>query len=73
MIKIFMEGCRWERGSSERCLKSGVLEVGVIKASFQKHLKTGVKVKVAHRGRGILKVSPPLPPPENFNHTLNNW
>ena len=33
-------------------------------------LKQGwVKEKVVHRGEGILKVSPPLPP-ENFNHTL---
>ena len=28
----------WGGGSSERCLKRGV---GVIKGSFQKHLKTG--------------------------------
>ena len=29
--------------------------VGVIKRSFQKHLKTGgwVKAKVVHRGRGL--------------------
>ena len=44
---------------------------GVIKGSFQKHLKTGwVKAKVVRRGRGVLKVSPSLlPPPENFNRT----
>ena len=34
IIKIFMGG----RGSSERCLK---WPGGVIKGSFQKHLKTG--------------------------------
>ena len=41
-----------EGSSSERCLKWGV-GVGVIKGSFQKHLKTGggwVKKKVVHRG-----------------------
>ena len=31
-----------EGGSSERCLKWGGGGVGVIKGSFQKHLKTGV-------------------------------
>ena len=38
--------------------------MGVIKGSFQKHLKTGgwVKAKVVHRGEGVLKVSPPLSP-----------
>ena len=46
MIKIFIgrggagvvDG---ERGSSERCLKWGGGEWGVIKGSLQKHLKTG--------------------------------
>ena len=46
MIKIFKgggvvdgeRGGGWGGGSSERCLKWGV---GVIKGSFQKHLKTG--------------------------------
>ena len=28
-----------------------------------------VKAKVVHRGEGGLKLSPPLPPSENFNHT----
>ena len=37
-----------EGGSSERCLKWGG---GVIKGSFQKHLKTGAKV--VRRGRGF--------------------
>ena len=42
MIKIFRrgKGCGWGGGSSGRCLK-WVLGVGVIKGSFQKHLKTG--------------------------------
>ena len=30
-----------EGGSSERCLKFGGGGVGVIKGSFEKHLKTG--------------------------------
>ena len=40
MIKIFKGGScgGWGGGSSERCLKWGM---GVIKRSFQKHLKTG--------------------------------
>ena len=40
MIKIFIGGgvVDGEGGSSERCLKWGS---GVIKGSFQKHLKTG--------------------------------
>ena len=51
-----------------------MLEVGwwgVIKGSFQKHLKQGVgKGKsCSYGGKGGLKVSPSLPPPENFNHT----
>ena len=49
--------------------------MGVIKGSFQKHLKTGggqrQKLFVGER---VLKVSLPLPPPpENFNHTLRDW
>ena len=33
-------------------------------------LKQGVgKGKICLQGEGVLKVSPPLPPPENFNHT----
>ena len=42
--------------------------VGVIKGSLQKHLKTGGRQKL-FVGEGVLKVSPPLPPQENFNHT----
>ena len=43
MIKIFKgEGVvDGEGGSSERCLKWGGGRWGVIKGSFQKHLKTG--------------------------------
>ena len=44
MIKLFRGGggvvVDGEGGSSERCLKWGGV-VGVIKESFQKHLKTG--------------------------------
>ena len=42
MIKIFRGGKDggWGGGSSERCLKWGG-GGGVIKGSFQKHLKTG--------------------------------
>ena len=44
-------GGGWRGGSSEGCLKWG--GGGVIKESFQKHLKTGwVKAKVVHRGEG---------------------
>ena len=44
MIKIFRGGGMgggWGGGSSERCLKWGGGGWGVIKGSFQKHLKTG--------------------------------
>ena len=42
MIKLFRggRGGGWGGGSSERCLKWGG-GVGVVKGSFQKHLKTG--------------------------------
>ena len=42
---------------------------GVIKGSFQKHLKTGAKAKakVVHRGGDFEGVTPLLP--ENFNRT----
>ena len=42
MIKIFRGGGRgggWLGGSSEKCLKWGGEEVGVIEGFFQKHLK----------------------------------
>ena len=59
MIKIFRGGGVVDEvgGSSERCLKwgGGGWGVGVIKGSFQKHLKIGgwVKAKVVRRGRGF--------------------
>ena len=41
-----------------------------VKKPFQKDLMMGlVKAKVARRGENVLKVSSPLPPPENFNRT----
>ena len=41
--KFFLggRGGGWGGGSSEGCLKWGGGGVGVIKGSFQKHLKTG--------------------------------
>ena len=37
-------------------------------------LKQGVgKGKSCSWGEGVLKVSPPLPSPENFNHTLGHF
>ena len=60
------------KGSSERCLKWGG-RVGVIKGSFQKHLKTGggfLQAKVVHSGGGFSRCHHPCPPPkEIFNHT----
>ena len=54
-------------GSSERYLKWG--GGGSLKDLSKNILKEEVsKVKVVHRGEGVLKVSPPLLPPENFNH-----
>ena len=44
--------------------------MGVIKGSFQKHLKGVSKGKSCSQGEGGLEVSPLLPPPENFNYTL---
>ena len=60
-----------EGGNSEGCLKWGGGGMGVIKGSFQKHLKQGVGKGKSCSWGGGLKVSPPLtpPPPENFNHT----
>ena len=77
MIKIFTGG--GGGGSSEGCLKWGSGGWGSL--SLQKHLKTGVgEGKSCSWGGGVeggkscswggLKVSPPMPPPENFNHTL---
>ena len=58
MIKFFFGGegvVDGVGGSSERCLKWGGGGGGVIKGSFQKHLKIvgGVKAKVVSRGRGF--------------------
>ena len=48
-----------EGGSSEGCLKWGG---GVIKGSFEKHLKIGGgQRQKLFAGEGDLKVSPPLP------------
>ena len=61
MIKIFIgggggRGGRWRwpvAYSSERCLKWGCGGRGVIKGSFQKHLKTGMsKGKSCSQGEG---------------------
>ena len=50
-----------EGNSSEGCFKWVV--GGHFEGISPKHLKTRwVKVKVVHRGDGVLKVSPPLPP-----------
>ena len=72
MIKIFRGGgmVDGEGGSSEGCLKWG--GGGSLRDLSKSILKQGrwVKAKVVRRGEGVLKVSPPLPPPpENFNHT----
>ena len=61
-----------EGGSSERCLKWGGGGGGSLMDLSKNILKQGwVKAKVVHRGEGVSKVSPPLPPLENFNHTLS--
>ena len=54
------EGC-----SSERCLKWGG------GGSLRDLSKNILKGKVVRRREGVFKVSPPLPPWENFNHTLS--
>ena len=49
--------------SSERCLKWGGGGWGSLRDLSKNILKQGwVKAKVVHRGEGVLKVSPPLPP-----------
>ena len=57
-------------GSSERCLKWGGGGWGVVKGSFQKHLKTGggLRQKLFVGGGGFEGVTTPVAP-ENFNHT----
>ena len=48
-------------GGSERCLKWG--GGGSLRDLSKNILKQGwAKAKVVHRGEGVLKVSPPLPP-----------
>ena len=62
MIKIFRGGGGGGEGVAVIDACSGM--VGVIKGSFQKHLKTGgwVKAKVVRRGEGVLTASPTLSP-----------
>ena len=73
-----------EEGSSEKCLKwSGG---GVIKRSFQKHLKTGVgkDESCSSEGGGFEGATTPVPPPRkiliihspsrcNSHATTGNW
>ena len=44
---------------------------GIIKKSFHKHLEIGVglKAKIVHKGEGVERMSPPLPPSKNLNRT----
>ena len=57
-----------EGGSSEECLKWG--GGGSLRDLSKNILKQGVgKGKSCSEGGGGLKVSQPLPPPKNFNHT----
>ena len=52
-------------GISERCLKWG--GGGSLRDLSKNILKQEwVKAKVVRRGEGVLKVSPPLPPPRKF-------
>ena len=61
-------GGGWGGGSSEGCLKWG--GGGSLKNPSKNILKQGVgKGKSCLQGEGALKVSPPLPPLENFNRT----
>ena len=53
-------GSGWGGGSSERCLKWG--GAGPLRDLSKNILNEG-KVKVVRRREGVLKVSPPLPPP----------
>ena len=57
-----------EGDSSERCLKWGGGGWGVIKGSFQKHLKTGggKRQKLFVGGGGFEGVTTPAPPPGKF-------
>ena len=57
-----------EGGSCERCLKWG--GGGSLRDFYKNISKQGVgKGKSCLQGEGFLKVSPPLPPWENSNHT----
>ena len=59
-----------EGGSSEGCLKWGGGGRRSLRDLSKNILKQRVgKGKNCSQGEGGLKVSPPLPPPENFNHT----
>ena len=56
-----------EGGSSEGCLKWGGGGWGSLRDLSKNVSKQGwVKAKAALRGEGVLKVSPPLPPPGKF-------
>ena len=64
-------GGGWGGGSSERCLKWGGGGLGSLRDLSKNISKGWVKVKVVRRGRGVLKLSPPLTSPlsENLNRT----
>ena len=58
-------GDGWGGGISERHLKWG--GGGSLRDVSENILKQGMgKGKVLHRGEGVLKASPPLPPPGKF-------
>ena len=68
MIKLFMggrgvRGGGWGGRAAVKDDRSGVVGVGVIKGSFQRHLKTGwVKAKVVRSGEeGFEGVTTPAP------------
>ena len=67
MIKIFMEGVVDREGVAVKDASSGVVEGGHEGISPETSQNRGwVKAKVVRRGGGVLKVSPPLPPPRKF-------
>ena len=68
MIKIFMEGVVDGEGVAVKDASSGVVEGGHEGISPETSQNRGwVKAKVVRRGgEGVLKVSPPLPPPRKF-------
>ena len=66
-MEVEMDG---EGGTSERCLKWGSGGVGSLRDLSKNILKQRVgKGKNCSWGERVLKLSPPLPPPKNFNHT----